>query len=156
VLSLYIRYWSIRQEEREVFQKILLAADGSDHSVRAAKKAAELAKLTGDSEITLVYVIDGQTSKEDVLHNPDPSAVEEKRKLRLHPVTSLFNSKNINFKLQKLLGDPGPAIVNFANSNEFDVVIVGSRGLNGLQEMVLGSVSHKVVKRVKAPVMIVK
>lgn len=139
-----------------MFEKILLAADGSDHSVRAAKKAAELAKLAGESEITVVYVIDGAKSKEDVLHNPDPSAVEEKRKLRLHPVTSLFNSENINFKLQKLLGEPGPAIVDYANKNEFDIVIVGSRGLNGLQEMVLGSVSHKIAKRVKAPVLIVK
>lgn len=140
-----------------MFKKILLAADGSDHSVRAAKKAAELAKLSGrDAEITVVYVIDGQTSKVDVLHNPDRTVVEEKRRLRLHPVTSLFNSEDLNFKLEKLLGEPGPAIVEYANKNEFDVVVVGSRGLNGLQEMVLGSVSHKVAKRVKAPVMIVK
>lgn len=139
-----------------MFKRILLASDGSDHSVRAAKKAAELAKLNADSEITVVYVIDGQTSKEDVLHNPDRSVVEEKRKMRLQPVTSLLNSENLNFKLEKLLGEPGPAIVDFANKNEFDVVVVGSRGLNGLQEMVLGSVSHKVAKRVKAPVMIVK
>lgn len=139
-----------------MFKRILLASDGSDHSVRAAKKAAELAKLNTDSEITVVYVIDGQTSKEDVLHNPDRSVVEEKRKTRLQPVTSLLNSENLNFKLEKLLGEPGPAIVDFANKNEFDVVVVGSRGLNGLQEMVLGSVSHKVAKRVKAPVMIVK
>lgn len=139
-----------------MFHKILLAADGSDHSVRAAKKAAELAILSGDCEITVVYVIDGQTSKEDILHNPDRSVVEEKRRLRLQPVTSLFNSEDLNFKLEKLLGEPGPAIVEYANKNDFDVVVVGSRGLNGLQEMVLGSVSHKVAKRVKAPVMIVK
>jgi nucleotide-binding universal stress UspA family protein len=139
-----------------MFKRILLASDGSDHSVRAAKKAAELAKLNADSEITVVYVIDGQTSKEDVLHNPDRTVVEEKRKMRLQPVTSLLNSENLNFKLEKLLGEPGPAIVDYANKNQFDVVVVGSRGLNGLQEMVLGSVSHKVAKRVKAPVMIVK
>jgi nucleotide-binding universal stress UspA family protein len=139
-----------------MFKKILLASDGSDHSLRAAKKAAELAKLSGNSEITVVYVIDGQTSKEDVLHNADRTVVEEKRKMRLQPVTSLLNSENLSFKLEKLLGEPGPAIVDYANKNEFDVVVVGSRGLNGLQEMVLGSVSHKVAKRVKAPVMIVK
>jgi nucleotide-binding universal stress UspA family protein len=139
-----------------MFKRILLASDGSDHSVRAAKKAAELAKLNADSEITVVYVIDGQTSKEDVLHNPNRTVVEEKRKMRLQPVTSLLNSENLSFKLEKLLGEPGPAIVDYANKNEFDVVVVGSRGLNGLQEMVLGSVSHKVAKRVKAPVMIVK
>lgn len=46
--------------------------------------------------------------------------------------------------------------MEFANKGDFDVAIVGSRGLNTLQAMVLGSVSHKIVKRVKAPVLIVK
>lgn len=139
-----------------MFKRILLASDGSDHSVRAAKKAVELAKLNGNSEITVVYVVDGQTSKEDVLHNPDRAVVEEKRKIRLQPVTNMLEEENLNFRYEKLLGEPGPAIVEYANKNDFDIVVVGSRGLNGLQEMVLGSVSHKVAKRVKAPVLIVK
>jgi isocitrate dehydrogenase len=41
-------------------------------------------------------------------------------------------------------------------SNDFDLVVIGSRGLNTLQEMVLGSVSYKVAKRVKCPVLLVK
>ncbi|GAM15385.1 universal stress protein [Mesobacillus selenatarsenatis] len=139
-----------------MFKRILLASDGSDHSVRAAKKAVELAKLTGDSEITVVYVVDGQTSKEDVLHNTDRTVVEEKRKIRLQPVTNMLEEASLNFRYEKLLGEPGPSIVDYANKNQFDVVVLGSRGLNGLQEMVLGSVSHKVAKRVKAPVLIVK
>ncbi|MGB8270820.1 MAG: universal stress protein, partial [Priestia megaterium] len=40
--------------------------------------------------------------------------------------------------------------------NNFNLVVIGSRGLNSLQEMVLGSVSHKVAKRVHCPVMIIK
>lgn len=139
-----------------MFKRILLAADGSDHSVRAAEKAVELAKLSGASEMTVVYVIDGQTSKEDVLHHPDQAIVEEKRKQRLRPVTDLLDERNLVCKLEKLHGEPGQAIVDYANNNGFDIVVVGSRGLNSLQEMVLGSVSHKVAKRVKAPVLIVK
>jgi hypothetical protein len=46
-----------------------------------------------------------------------------------------------------LSGDPGPKIVDYANENQFDPVVIGSRGLNPLQEFVLGSVSHKVAKR---------
>ncbi|KIY22581.1 MULTISPECIES: universal stress protein [Mesobacillus] len=139
-----------------MFKRILLASDGSDHSVRAAKKAVDLARLNGDSEITVVYVVDGQTSKEDILHHADQTLVEGKRKARLQPVTDMLEKENLSYKLEKLHGEPGPAIVDYANKNQFDVVVVGSRGLNGLQEMVLGSVSHKVAKRVKAPVLIVK
>ncbi len=44
------------------------------------EKAAELAKLSSDCEITVFYVIDGQTFRQDVLHNPDRDVVEEKEK----------------------------------------------------------------------------
>ncbi|CAH0275835.1 TRAP-T-associated universal stress protein TeaD [Peribacillus simplex] len=55
-----------------------------------------------------------------------------------------------------LYGEPGSSIVYYANKEQFDLVIIGSRGLNSLQEMVLDSVSHKVVNRVKCPVLVVK
>ncbi|MUV37968.1 TRAP-T-associated universal stress protein TeaD [Lentibacillus sp. JNUCC-1] len=63
---------------------------------------------------------------------------------------------DVTYDLTFLHGEPGPTIVKHANKNEYDVVIIGSRGLNTLQEMVLGSVSHKVAKRVDCPVLIVK
>ena len=53
-------------------------------------------------------------------------------------------------------GDPGTTIVSFANRGGFDLVVIGSRGLNSFQEMVIGSVSQKVAKKVISPVMIVK
>ncbi|GAE45599.1 universal stress protein family [Mesobacillus boroniphilus JCM 21738] len=128
-----------------MFNRILLASDGSEHSVRAAKKAVELAKLSGDSEITVVYVVDGQTSKEDVLHNTDRTVVEEKRKIRLQPVTNMLEEASLNFGYERLLGEPGSAIVDYANKNQFDIVVLGSRGLNGLQEMVLAASATKLL-----------
>lgn len=47
-------------------------------------------------------------------------------------------------------------IVKYANDQKVDIVVIGSRGLNALQEMVLGSVSHKVMKRAHCPALIVK
>ena len=53
-------------------------------------------------------------------------------------------------------GIPAEKVVEVANSGDYQAVILGSRGLNSLQEMVLGSVSHKVAKRSEIPVIIVK
>ncbi len=39
-----------------------------------------------------------------------------------------------------LRGEPGPALVRFVNKHDYDCVIIGSRGLNPFQSMVLGSV----------------
>ncbi|AND37869.1 MULTISPECIES: universal stress protein [Cytobacillus] len=139
-----------------MFKKILIAADGSDHSIRAAAKAIQLAEQNPDSEITVVYAVDGQTSKEDILHHFDKSIVDQVRKKRLEPIENLLKEKGISYEIKILQGEPGPAIVEFSNKMDFDVAVVGSRGLNTLQEMVLGSVSHKIAKRVKAPVLIVK
>ncbi|GLB60968.1 universal stress protein [Cytobacillus sp. NCCP-133] len=139
-----------------MFKKIMLAYDGSENSLRAAEKAAFIAENTKGAEITIVYVIDGASSKEDVLHYSSKEIINEKRKERLKKVEDYFNEKGISFTHEILHGEAAPAIVDYANSNNFDLVTVGSRGLNGLQEMVLGSVSHKVAKRVKAPVIIVK
>lgn len=139
-----------------MFNKILVAADGSAHSIRCFEKALYLLEGNPNGEMTIIYVVDGQTSKEDILHHYDKSVIEEKRKQRLAPMEEKLQEKDLTYKIEILHGEPGPSIVAYSNKNEFDLVVVGSRGLNKLQEMVLGSVSHKVAKRVKAPVMIVK
>lgn len=139
-----------------MYQKILLAADGSEHSIRTAERAAELALLQGNGEITIVYVIDGEQSKSDVLSEGDHGIIEQRRQQRLKPIEEILTDKNVLYQVDIRHGDPGPTIVKYANEQSFDIVIIGSRGLNTLQEMVLGSVSHKVAKRAKCPVMIVK
>nr|WP_295971293.1 universal stress protein [uncultured Bacillus sp.] len=140
-----------------MFKKILLAADGSEHALRAAGKAAELAQLAGkDAVIEIIYVVDFETEKKDVLRNIDLEGVKEERKRRLQLTEGKITAAGVKSKTIILHGEPGPTVVSYANENQFDIVVLGSRGLNTLQEMVLGSVSHKVIKRVQCPVMIVK
>ncbi|OIJ17066.1 universal stress protein [Anaerobacillus alkalilacustris] len=139
-----------------MFKKILLAADGSEHSIRAAEKALAISKTSNESSIEVIYVIDGSTSKSDVLSNFDVKAITEQRKAKLRPIEELLVKDDISHKFHLVHGEPGPTIVKFANENQYDLVVIGSRGLNTLQEMVLGSVSHKVAKRANCPVMIVK
>ncbi|RSK25631.1 universal stress protein [Bacillus sp. HMF5848] len=139
-----------------MYEKILLAYDGSEHSLRASEKAIGLAKLNADSKITLVYVVDISKAKSDVLHNWNSLHLSDSREEKIRKAESIIKKENIQYEVKLLKGEPGPAIVEFANSERFDVVVVGSRGLNSLQEMVLGSVSHKIAKRVSCPVLIVK
>lgn len=139
-----------------MLKRLLVAADGSENSIRAAKEAARLAQLSEGTEVEIIYVMDFSKSKSEVLQSQNLETLEAERRKRLIPVEEVFTKANIPNKLTMLNGDPGPAIVEYANKSSCDMVIVGSRGLNALQEMVLGSVSHKVAKRVKAPVLIVK
>ncbi|GAQ19737.1 stress response protein NhaX [Oceanobacillus picturae] len=138
-----------------MFKRILLAVDGSEHSIRSAKYAIELAeKFNG--VINVVYVVDGNKAKSDVLHATDKFALEKMRNDKLKAVKELLNKTDIQYEIKILHGEAGPTIVNYANNNEIDGVVLGSRGLNNLQTFILGSVSHKVAKRVECPVLIVK
>lgn len=138
-----------------MFQKILLAADGSEHSLRAAEKAIGLAEQ-GNSELHLLYVLNENDTKSEVLHNWNAMNITERRKAVIEPIESLLEHSGIAYETEILRGEPGPEIVHYANKHHFDLVVLGSRGLNRLQELVLGSVSHKVAKRANCSVLIVK
>ncbi|MFD1031964.1 universal stress protein [Metaplanococcus flavidus] len=139
-----------------MYNKILLAVDGSDHSLRAAKEAIQVAGANPDAQITIVYVADHANAKNDVLHSGSSAELDLQRRKKLQPVEESIATGNIKYRVEILHGTPGPAIVEYANEENFDILVIGSRGLNSLQEMVLGSVSHKVVKRANCPVLIVK
>ena len=147
---------SVKGRLKAMFKKILLAADGSNNSLRAADNAIEIARLTTDATIEVVYVIDLSTSKQEALHHMDADLIQLEREQRMQLTEEKIKAAGVNSNTSILYGEPGPTIVNYANEKDIDLVVIGSRGLNSLQEMVLGSVSHKVAKRVQCPVMIVK
>lgn len=139
-----------------MYRKIIVAADGSNHSIRATEHAAAIATLTKDTVVEIVVVMDFAKVKSEFLHSQSPENLELEQRKKLFPVEAILKRNNINYQLTMLHGEPGPTIVEYANKQACDMVIIGSRGLNTLQEMVLGSVSHKVAKRVECPVLIVK
>ncbi|WP_158737299.1 universal stress protein [Alteribacillus sp. YIM 98480] len=139
-----------------MYQKVLLAADGSEHSRRSADHSIALVNGEEKAHIDIVYVVDGDKSKADVLHYGNTELIQSKRKEKLEPIEKKLKENNIPYDIHLKHGEPGPAIVKFANDGDYDCVVLGSRGLNQLQTMVLGSVSHKVAKRVHCPVMIIK
>ncbi len=139
-----------------MFHKILLATDGSEHSLHAAEKAIGLAKLDSNSHIEIIYVVDEDAIKSDVLQNWNSMGTQDLRMEKVKQAENKVKTAGISYEVKILHGEPGPALVDYANQNEFDVVVIGSRGLNSLQEFVLGSVSHKVAKRANCPVLIVK
>ncbi|WP_138417903.1 universal stress protein [Aquibacillus sediminis] len=139
-----------------MYQKILLATDGSEHSKRAAENAFRIAQTSSEAQVEMVYVVDATKAKTDVLTNWNAVDVNDVRKKQLDEAEKLAKEMGIDYQVKILHGEPGPSIVDYANKHNVDVIIIGSRGLNGLQEFVLGSVSHKVAKRANCPVLIVK
>lgn len=141
-----------------MFKNILLAVDGSDHSNRAAEKAVEVAKNVEGASIELLYVVDGKKSKTDVLHEGDSDTASIKREKLLQSYRAMIEDHNIQCEKTVLHGQNGvaEAIIVHANNGSYDTLVMGSRGLNNVQQMVLGGVSHKVMKYVNMPILMIK
>ena len=137
-----------------MYNSILLAADGSENSTRAAQ---ELLNFIGDyTTVTILTVVDIEESKTDVLHGQQGTNLTQERESKLHSIKNLFAEYNVNYEIKIVHGTPTDKVVEISNSGEYQAIILGTRGLNSFQEMVLGSVSHKVAKRAQIPVIIVK
>lgn len=139
-----------------LYNRILLAIDGSENSRRAAEHAAWLATVTPNASIVALYVLHYDRTRKDVIQDADVEDLHNDRKKRIEPILAVLDNQQAAYDFVIRHGDPGPTIVTYANEEPFDLVVIGSRGLNSFQEMLLGSVSHKVAKRVAAPVLIIK
>src|SRR5690625_1935893 len=139
-----------------MYKRILLAVDGSDNSLRAADEAIKIASTNENSVVELLYIVDFYKLQTYLLQTSRRIALEHSRLGHLLPYEDNLETENIPYEVKILNGYTGQTISKYANEEDVDVVVIGSRGLNALQEMVLGSVSHNVVKKVEAPVLIVK
>lgn len=141
-----------------MFNKILVAIDSSTMSKKVLETAMQFAK-DQQAEITLMHV-----GKEFIL--PQGVVVADittiKREMRQMGIDLLDSAKadlaKQGFEVETYYteGSAPRLIVGYATKEQFDIIIIGSRGLGNIKEMMLGSVSHKVSKLSTCPVLIVK
>jgi nucleotide-binding universal stress UspA family protein len=164
---------------RRSFSKILVAIDGSEISMKAAVYAIDIAnrKANGVGNVQLIglTVIDLTKISSSFFATSSgyygAKELEEKRKEAqqwLDKVEKLAveennNDKNdvnnIQFK-SKIIEDPiskvGSAIVDYAERENVDLIVIGTRGRTGFKKMLLGSVASDVVTYAHCPVLVVK
>ncbi|MBB4825499.1 nucleotide-binding universal stress UspA family protein [Sporosarcina luteola] len=136
--------------------KIAVAIDGSENALRAATHAITLAKHFSEAQLEFIYVADYDKAKDERLLSQNEESLLLKRRQKVEPVLELAQKASVQAKMTLLKGNPSHEIIKYVNAEAMDQLIMGSRGLNAFQEMVLGSVSHKVMKHVDCPVTIVK
>lgn len=140
--------------------KILVAIDGSENSLRAARFAYKTATHFPESKVTLVYVdtLSVQVKvKSGVIPENFKDLVEEGRQTAMKNAERLFAESQVPYNVEFLEGyDIAETICDFAREYNYDQIIMGTRGLGNLKGIVLGSVSHKVIQIAPCPVTFVK
>lgn len=142
-----------------MFDKIIVAIDKAEITNKLLDATVEIAR-NKQTQVTLVnvsqeYVSNGMTYVpenflEEILNEMEKASLEQ-----LQLAKSKLKAAGINPEIVHLKGDPAHEILNYARDTEQQLIIIGSRGLRGIKEMMLGSVSHKVSQLSSCPVLIV-
>jgi nucleotide-binding universal stress UspA family protein len=139
-----------------MFNKILLAVDGSDHARHAAQKAAELVRAIKPTELHIVAaynIIPMYTGVPDLQITFE--ALKRDAQRILDKTVMDVGEVPCAVQTEVLEGAAAEAILNAANARKSDLIIMGSRGHGGLTGLLVGSTSQKVVAHAHCPVMIV-
>ncbi len=145
-----------------MFQKILVAIDGSAASIKAVGIARKMIEEGSAKEVTLLHVVvnhnevmlvNGMYMPLDYpqLYN---ELNEAAKKVLESAKTTLGPDIPANLLLES--GPPAEIICKLAEKENFDLILIGNRGLNRLQRLLLGSISSKVTTLSHCSVMVVK
>lgn len=148
-------------------RKILVPIDGSMASKKAAKKAIDIARHY-DGEITFLTVVDvpifvnyaevGISISETFLLNRE-KMVKEKLKHDSDMLDHIIDELNVlDIKTERvvLVGEAYEQIINQVEEENYDLIVMGPKGLADHKYSVLGSVAKKVIAEVKCPVLLIK
>lgn len=139
-------------------EKILLAVDGSAHSLRAAQYAARLLRGATDRVLHLVHVEEAVPPRSHAFLSQDEigKMYEREAMARCKTVLDYLKGEGIPLQWHLAVGDAADRIVETAGRLGADSIVIGSRGLGAVGGLVLGSVTTKVVHDATIPVTIVK
>lgn len=139
-------------------QHYLVAVDGSEMSKKALKRAAKLVNVAAGDQLTILHVMEPVSPYVRGMYKPE--LVESIRKIGeeiLQEARDYCEGElGVACRTVLLQGHPPRKICQYAEENHVDLIVMGSRGLSGLKELFLGSVSHAVVQTSKLPVLIEK
>jgi len=158
--------YSSANQKKPIFSKILVAIDGSDASMDAADYAitisqrynaelyalhvihadVDLPHVTSEFNLYWPHVTSESTRNlsnegEKYLNNVKVKAIEKDMQIK----TEIISSKDIS-----------GGIVDFAEENNIDLIVIGTRGRSGFKKLLLGSVASHVVTYAHCPVLVVK
>ncbi|HEY3331305.1 MAG TPA: universal stress protein [Capsulimonadaceae bacterium] len=145
-----------------MFETILLCVDESEHSLKAAKYALEMATKY-DAEVVCLNVNQASLPLLDssaFAASPKGNAYrQELREAQEHVhdvVLNVFRESNLRVRFRGEVGQPVSVIVSVAEQERANLIILGSRGTGGFKALLMGSVSLGVLHHAPCPVLVVR
>ena len=142
---------------QKFIKKILVPVDGSDSSRKAIEMAIAVAQASGAS-LTVLEVVEEFGPLPGYYEAAPPGAdrvkwISEQRFEAVHPI---LDEQKVKWDRKVMEGYAADRIVEVAADGNYDLIVIGSRGLSGLGRFLLGSVSDRVVHHAPCSVTVVK
>lgn len=141
----------------KLYQNIVIATDGSENTRRAIEYGIKFAKFSG-ATVHALHVVDTSSLSQnwtvgwetiyEILQNEGRRAISK--------VKEYGETSGVDVKEVLLEGHPSSEIIDFAENNDIDLIVMGTLGKTGLDRFLLGSVAEKVVRNSKVPVLVVR
>ena len=142
-------------------KKILVAYDGSSHSKHALNWAIDLSLLSG-AQVAAVKVIEGSRLYAGIAETGGkefPALLDEIRRedqRLMDEVNLMGHSRGVAVKGDILQGNIAEQIIKYARDDNYDMIVVGTKGHGVLEQLLMGSVTRNLVSLSRIPVLVVK
>jgi nucleotide-binding universal stress UspA family protein len=160
------------EAKNKEFSRILLPIDGSDSSMKAAAYAIAMTRKKGDNnnaELITLYVIHSEIKHVystysfggSVNQNSIDEIIEDAKKEAqtwFDKVQEEAKENNVKLRREIIVNSRSivGAVVDYAEHEGVDLIVIGSRGLSGFRKLLLGSVASGIVTYAHCPVLVVK
>ncbi len=147
-----------------MYQSILMPTDGSEAAEASLKHAVELAKRF-DASLHVLYVVDTAATDlslgADQVQRIKEGRLGEMKELKQRIERALERAREkaegagVEVMTHTEVGTPHKEVVSFAKANDVDLVVMSSHGRSGVQRLLLGSVTERVLRTLKRPVLVI-
>ncbi|WP_435347746.1 universal stress protein [Haloarchaeobius sp. HRN-SO-5] len=138
-----------------MYDDILFPTDGSDASMAALEYALDLA-TTYDARLHVLYVADTNRDSVTTIGMDVVDALEREGEGVVADVTERARSAGVETVDEVLQGDPSATILDYVTDRGVDCVVMATKGRSGISELLLGSVTDRVVRQSPVPVLTVR
>jgi nucleotide-binding universal stress UspA family protein len=145
-----------------MFSSIVVGTDGSETATKAVQQAIELASSVGASMslVSAYEPVPQQRLREEAREAPKDMQwmvnPREDVEATLKEAAARVEDAGVNVETYAREGDPADAILDVAEENEADLIVVGNKGMTGAKRFLLGSVPNKVSHHAPCSVLIIR
>jgi nucleotide-binding universal stress UspA family protein len=137
-----------------MFKKILVGTDGSDSASKAVEHAAELAKAMGAELVVLTAYASPRSDVGSTFGRADAYPGQEIGQAILRDAEKHLG-KDLKIKSVVREGDPAEGLIDVAEEEGVDLIVVGNKGMTGAKRFLLGSVPNQISHHAPSNVLIV-